>query len=157
MEKLCISCKLTLPLSEFYKHSEMADGHLNKCKECVKAYQRKRPYSREYERSRAKLPHRVAARKEYAKTDASKESRRRARKKWEQQNSTQKQANEAVGGALRDGRLTKPERCSHCGLKKPLQGHHEDYTKPLEVIWLCVKCHNILHAVYRTVGRRIPA
>lgn len=30
----------------------MADGHLNSCKECKKAYQRTRPYRKEYERQR---------------------------------------------------------------------------------------------------------
>jgi hypothetical protein len=53
-------------------------------------------------------------------------------------------AQKAVADAVRTGRLKKPEHCEVCGEKIPkgkLQGHHEDYSKPLEVRWVCTKCH----------------
>ena len=43
--------------------------------------------------------------------------------------------------AITIGEMTKPLKCEVCDRKKTLQGHHEDYTKPMDVIWLCTGCH----------------
>ena len=47
--------------------------------------------------------------------------------------------------ALRTGFMTKPEQCSRCLKECKPEGHHPDYSKPLEVIWLCRECHNKEH------------
>lgn len=43
--------------------------------------------------------------------------------------------------AVKKGLIKKPERCEECGKKKYITAHHEDYSKPLEVDWLCRLCH----------------
>lgn len=55
-------------------------------------------------------------------------------------------AREAVRVAVRLGHICKPKACEKCLIEPPrhrLHAHHEDYTKPLEIKWLCSKCHGI--------------
>jgi len=50
--------------------------------------------------------------------------------------------------AVYSGKVRKPERCEACGSEpgKPrLHGHHTDYKRPLDVIWLCRPCHHEEH------------
>lgn len=150
-EKQCFKCGEVKPLSDFYKHSQMADGHVNKCKECNKKDVRENrknrsDYYRDYESRRARQPHRVEARMLYAITTQGKESRRRAGQKYQESNPIKRAAQIMVGNAVRDGRLNKPDRCSECGATpKNLHGHHDDYAKPLNVRWLCPMCHKKWH------------
>ena len=53
-------------------------------------------------------------------------------------------ARNAVKHALAKGILVKGE-CVTCGIDEDIHGHHEDYSKLLEVIWLCSQCHAKLH------------
>lgn len=47
----------------------------------------------------------------------------------------------AVQYAVKKGKLEKPMFCEKCNIESKLEAHHEDYSKPLEVIWLCKGCH----------------
>ncbi len=51
--------------------------------------------------------------------------------------------------AVRNGILVDPMFCESCDEYGRLQKHHNDYTKPYEVSWLCQKCHSRLHAIKR--------
>lgn len=50
-------------------------------------------------------------------------------------------AHSLVLEAMRSGKLKKPTTCERCGQRGIIDGHHEDYAKPLVVIWLCRPCH----------------
>ncbi len=149
--KRCFKCGVLKELKEFYKHSQMADGHVNKCKECNKKDVRdnrelKIDYYTEYERNRANLPHRIKAREDYAKTDGGKIVGIRCKKKWIAENLIKRAASTIVGNAVRDGKLFKPKNCESCGLNnRRIHGHHDDYNYPMTVRWLCPKCHNKWH------------
>ena len=43
--------------------------------------------------------------------------------------------------ALAKGLLSKPKQCSICDKEGDVEGHHEDYAKPLSIMWLCRRCH----------------
>lgn len=47
--------------------------------------------------------------------------------------------------AIRSGKLTKPNHCTRCFKKCNPHGHHQDYSKPLEVVWVCPSCHSQIH------------
>lgn len=48
-------------------------------------------------------------------------------------------------------KLPRPASCSDCGAVGKVHGHHEDYDKPLDVVWLCPKCHVAAHRGYPNV------
>jgi len=55
-------------------------------------------------------------------------------------------AHSAVARAVKSGKLVAPDRCSHCEAEGVVWAHHDDYDRPLDVRWLCPRCHNRLHS-----------
>ncbi len=131
---------------DFYRQT---NGNLQRdCKDCWKAYVKANRLARaaqyaEYERGRANLPHRVEARQAYAATPQGRANGNRAKLAFTARFPFKKKASEAVNNAVRDGRLSK-KPCEVCGDVKA-QAHHDDYSKPLEVRWLCPKHHAEWH------------
>jgi hypothetical protein len=72
----------------------------------------------------------------------------RARKKRSKvQQRKQRKANERVRVAIRRGKLLKGI-CVVCGITD-VEAHHEDYGRPLDVVWLCKSHHEWMHGVVR--------
>lgn len=145
--KKCFKCNDEKPLREFYKHPRMADGYLNKCKECAKTdvqlnYIKNHDYYVQYEISRRDNPKRLKARRDHSRWIRKNDPERNKLYQSGYPKEKRKAAN-AVSSALRSGKIIK-KPCIKCGNKK-VQGHHYDYNKPLDVIWLCKKHHSEIH------------
>ena len=52
---------------------------------------------------------------------------------------------------VRAGNIIKSDACEICGSKINIQAHHQDYSKPLSVNWLCKWCHERVHAAVESV------
>jgi len=125
--KVCFKCGRELPLSEFYKHPRMADGHLNKCKDCakhdvMKDYDRKSKdeswIKKERNRGREKY-HRLG----YKDRDFNNKTRRDFH------------ASGSVQRCLRNLGIDKHGK----------EAHHWNYNKPRSIILLSPKAHHRLH------------
>lgn len=134
-EKRCFKCGVVKTRVEFYRHSKMADGLLGKCKSCTKSdvsanYLVNKPRYRKYERRREQSLKR--------KFDKLAQQRKRRRDHPEKA-----RAYAMVHRAIKSGKLVRLP-CRVCGNRKS-EGHHSDYSKPLEVDWLCFSCHRAEH------------
>jgi len=161
--KKCRECNIEKPLSEYYKHKEMFDGHLNKCKECVKSrVSRHREDNieaiQEYDRNRPNSKERSKKNNERVKnyTGKQKANYDTKRKKWFSKNKNKKIVNTYLANAIRGKRKEKGTECEHCGDKNiPLDGHHPSYLNPLDVIWLCKPCHGAEHKKINAIKRGV--
>lgn len=120
--KRCFKCLEEKPLTDFYAHRMMKDGRLNKCKVCNRKdvqenYEKRIDQYRTYDQKRG-----------YRPGDQYKVTARRAVKK-----------------ALISGDLVKGDCEIAVDCKGRIEGHHDDYSKPLMVRWLCKKHHAEFH------------
>lgn len=70
-------------------------------------------------------------------------------RRWRANNPQKALAHRIMAKALRRGELRRSEACSKCGRKGKVEGHHVDYSKPLDVVWLCSRCHHREHLALR--------
>lgn len=136
MKKICFKCNEEKNLNKFYVHKEMYDGHFNKCKKCIKEdvlkYRKENIKKiRQYDRERAKLPHRRA------------ESVKRT-KEYRQRYPEKHKAHQLVAHSLKIGNIIK-QPCAVCNSTERIEAHHPNYSEPLNVVWLCSAHHSAVH------------
>jgi len=131
--KRCKNCNKTKPLEEFYTHPTCVDGYRGKCKKCMNKdahtyYRKNIDKMIDYEVRRSKSTH-------------TKEIRRRAGKKYRAKNIEKYKCRMKYSYAVEAG-LLKRESCKTCG-DPNTEGHHTDYSRPYDVIWLCPFHHRL--------------
>ena len=164
--KKCFKCGEEKPISEFYKHKAMADGHLNKCKICAKLdsfgrtkeeierrkfRDRNRPNAKERVAKNSERIRRLKAEnnEHYIKTILE------PKEKWNKENRNKKNAHLKVKRSI-TMKDNKQNQCQLCGCSSnKLEGHHYDYSKPLDVTWLCKRCHALAHKAINEDKRKV--
>lgn len=113
--RVCSVCKVEKFVEEFHREKRKPVGYAAACRICINRADRER--HRKKKNRTVEHPEKAAARK-------------------------------AVKSAVQRGTLIKPTVCEGCRQTFPkhlLHGHHHDYSKPLEVTWLCSECHGLEH------------
>ena len=132
--KRCTKCGEVKPLTEYSPDDKGRAGRRARCRACMRAARRTQPKNRERLRRQGRASYRRNREAAIARSNA-----------YRRQNRQKARAYAAVAYALKTGVLIRPRRCENCGENGRLQGHHHDYTKRLEVEWLCSACHNDKH------------
>jgi len=149
--KVCKQCGIDKNLNDFYSLQSNSDGKCGKCKECIKSNVKANRIANHehylaFDRARQNRPDRVLARHLYSKTKQGINTSNKAKNKWSENNQIKRAASYIVNNAVRDNKIIKPDSCFSCSRKNVrLEGHHVDYAKPLEVMWMCSKCHREWH------------
>lgn len=129
--KECFKCGEEKPLSAFYRHKGMLDGRLNKCIECAK---------------RDVSQHRAANIEKIRAYDRGRGNRQPPEymRQWRMKSPEKYRAHMKLNNELRAGNMTK-KPCEVCGSDDRVHGHHDDYSRPLDVRWLCASHHSEAH------------
>ena len=154
-EKPCNQCEETKPLEEFYRKHNRPFGRTSLCRQCMRADNKSYRQTPEGKiiNSRAVKKYQQTAKggivqkrasKKYQQTKKGKICHAQAIKTYRALHSKEIQARMIVYQAIANGILIRPSICSNCNKERRISAHHEDYDKPLEVIWLCDKCHGEL-------------
>lgn len=135
--RVCRYCGVFKRLDELVKDKDFKYDRRNECYECRAAA------CRRYYASNASAVIQRTTR--YKQTVAGKEVVTRGTYRMVAKYPEKRRARAMVQRAVREGRMLKPTDCSRCNSGGLIEGHHEDYSKPLEVMWLCHLCHRRLH------------
>ncbi len=126
-EQRCCSCKKILPLDNFYRQKRRLCGRNTMCKECHYVYGKQKNQKERKNKWRRE----------------NKDRSNSSCQVWAKKNLEKQKAHWKLHWQIKKGNIRR-QPCIICGETRS-NGHHEDYSKPLEVIWLCHEHHRALH------------
>lgn len=136
---LCTTCEEFKQKSDFYLNKRSPIGITSECKKC-----HCRTSMDTRDRGLARDRNRVHMRRARSlDPDKFRERERDAARK--RVNDERRQARYQLNLAVARGHIIRPAQCTRCGESQKLHAHHDDYSKPLEVRWLCTECHGCEH------------
>lgn len=159
--KSCTKCGETKIAAEFYRNDAMRSGLNSQCKACCRA--RSGRYFRNnkevcLEKMRLKNRETYKPGQKYSRQSPSRTREMRAeyQRQYRAQHGERSRARKAVMTAIANGTLI-PKPCERCGFGLGVHAHHEDYSKPLDVNWLCQTCHGRRHREINDERRAMAA
>lgn len=168
MPKWCYACCTYRAYTQFGKNKSKKGGLSTECRSCkkvsdaayhlkhraerlvaMKEYQKKnceklRIKAIEYARSDTGRTHNIKATRKYYNTHKKEISIRM----YENNHTLHKDkyvARYKASNAIKLKKIIPPANCQDCHKKGGVEAHHEDYTKPFDLVFLCKKCHNKRH------------
>lgn len=124
MERTCSTCRELKPLDQFHGDKNRKLGRSYRCKKCHSE----------------RMPKYANRRAAYLKAHPDKDKEIQAR--YRAKNPVKKAARKKVQTAIGNGSLIRPVECAKCGGGGPIEAHHADYSKHLDIVWLCRGCHH---------------
>ena len=171
--RICRRCKEKKDDSQFGKLKCSKDGINPRCRQCCcksvkeskkspEAIANKKVYVSEwqkrnrerrleqsrswYERNLEKARQMsLEATKKYLSTEHGRRKRNARSSLWENKNPEKRRVHDRTMYAVKTGKINRPDQCSKCQKKCIPHAHHEDYSKPFNVLWLCSSCHFFHH------------
>ena len=141
--KRCGTEKNEEEFNKWYKKSG-SSGYRQNCRECDHLLN-KEFREKNSDKLKVKRRNRNGAQPKRYCTDPKQQKRNEDVYRSQRKYPEKRAARTFLNSYIKMGKVMKPNSCEICLQKAKVEGHHEDYSKPLEVKWVCKKCHTDIH------------
>jgi len=149
--KRCYKCGQVKPLLAFTKNRTRRDGVQAECRECRKIAASLYWGTHKVERAAYQVTYYVKhkeqceeTKRRYRKTPKGRATLKAIKTAYRINYPLKEQCHSQFYHAITAGKIARQPCINGCEGKA--EGHHSDYTKPFDVLWLCRPCHNAWHA-----------